>query len=79
MSSAPYPEGQKNWILSNKENQKTAESSKNHLQPAACQQQNLKRHHLACLGNIRLKSKHINVELQDIVSDVPSSLSAYLL
>lgn len=34
MSSAPCPEGQKNWILSNKENQKTAESSKNH--PPAC-------------------------------------------
>lgn len=29
MSSAPCPEGQENWILSDKESQKTAESSKN--------------------------------------------------
>lgn len=29
MSSAPCPEGQENWILSNKESQKTAESNKN--------------------------------------------------
>ena len=43
MRPAPCPEGQENWILSNKESQKTAESNKNRppargLSGAECEQ-----------------------------------------
>lgn len=66
MSSAPCPEGQENWILSNKESRKTAESSKNHplacgLSVAASKQGAIS----TLFEKHQAKSKHINVGLKE--------------